>query len=371
MRVALTLEQCWHNVPGGVAAYGNGLAGALAARDDVEVIGVAARHADPPVPAWAPPVPVRHFRLGRPGLYTSWHICRRPRLEAVTGPVEVAHATATMVPGSRAPLVVTIHDLAALARPDFLPPRAGHYARRAIAQARRHAAGVVCVSEFTRNACLEVGFAADRLFVTPPGVDPAQASAADVAETRGAHGLDRPYVLWAGTAEPRKNLPGVLGAWRRLRSEGLAGDRQLVLVGPSGWGVELDGLLGPERATVRVLGFVPVADRRAIYAAADALCYPSFLEGFGLPVAEAMAQGTPVVTSSGTATAEVGGDAAVLVDPDDVDDIARGLAAILAEGPDQREARRRRGLARARHFTWEACAQRTVEAYRAVTGLSG
>ena len=366
MRVALTLEQCWHTVPGGVAAYGNGLAGALAARGDVEVIGVAARHPDPPAPAWAPPVPIRHFRLGRPALYTAWHLVRRPRLEVATGPVDVAHATVTMVPGSNAPLVVTMHDLAAAVRPDFLPRRAGHYARRGIAQARRHAAGVVCVSEFTRDACLEAGFATDRLFVTSPGVDAERASADDVAKARAVHGLDRPYVLWTGTVEPRKNLPGLLGAWRRLRSDGSAGERELVLVGPAGWREDIDGLLGSDRASVRVLGFVPVAERRAIYAAADALCYPSFLEGFGLPVAEAMAQGTPVVTSSGTATAEVGGDAAVLVDPDDVDDIARGLAAVLAESPAERQARSRRGLARASHFTWEACAERTVEVYRAV-----
>jgi glycosyltransferase involved in cell wall biosynthesis len=366
MRAALTLEQCWHTVPGGVAAYGIGLAGALAARGDVDVVGVAARHLGPPAPAWAPPVPVRHLRLGRPALYTAWHLARRPRLEAATGPIDVAHATVTMVPGSRAPLVVTMHDLTAVVRPDFLPSRAAHYARRGIAQARRHAAAVVCVSEHSRAACLEAGFAADRLFVTWPGVDARRASAEDVAKAKAGHGLDRPYVLWTGTVEPRKNLPGLLAAWRGLRADGSAGDRELVLVGPAGWGVDLDGLLGPDRAGVRVLGFVPVAERRGLYAAADALCYPSFLEGFGLPVAEAMAQGTPVVTSSGTATAEVGGDAAVLVDPGDVDDIARGIATVLAETGAEKDARRRRSLAQAAHFTWEACAERTVEAYRAV-----
>lgn len=366
MRVALTLEQCWHTVPGGVATYGIGLAAALDARPDVEVIGVAAHHADPAPAAWAPPVAVRQYRrLGRPELYSLWHAVRLPRLEVASGPVDVAHATVTPVPGSKAPLVVTIHDLAPIVHPEMFPSRAGHFARRGIAQARRHAAAVTCVSEATRTACVDAGFRPDRLFVTPNGVDVMVASTEDVALARKAHGLDRPYVLWTGTVEPRKNLPGLLDAWRRLEADGSSGGRLLVLVGPAGWSTDLDALVG-DRASVRLLGFVPRTDLGPLYAGADAFCYPSLLEGFGLPVVEAMAQGTPVVTSAGTATAEVGGDAAVLVDPTDADAIAAGLAQVLGEDGEARADRAARSRARAARYTWEACAAATVDAYRAV-----
>ena len=178
----------------------------------------------------------------------------------------------------------------------------------------------------------------------------------EAARVREGYGLHRPFVLFTGTIEPRKNLGRLVEAFGALGEV----DADLVLVGPDGWSTELAALAGPR---VRRLGFVPAADRDALYAAATLVAYPSLREGFGLPVLEAMVQGAAVVTSATTSTAEVAGDAAVLVDPLDVDAIAAAMQRLLGD-PDLVE---RIGLAareRAATFTWARTADAMVAAYR-------
>src|SRR3954467_11988312 len=116
VRVAVTLEQCWHAVPGGTAWSTLELVRALDCREDVELVGVAARHRRPPPTQWTPPIAVRQLPLPRDVLYETWHapLVRWPRVERATGPVDVVHATAVAFPAARAPVVVTIHDLAFL-----------------------------------------------------------------------------------------------------------------------------------------------------------------------------------------------------------------------------------------------------------------
>jgi glycosyltransferase involved in cell wall biosynthesis len=167
--------------------------------------------------------------------------------------------------------------------------------------------------------------------------------------------LERPFVLFAGTLEPRKNLSRLLEAHAALGDV----DADLVIVGPEGWSTELP----PPGPHVRRLGFVSQADRDALYAAATVVAYPSLREGFGLPVLEAMVQGAAVVTSATTSTAEVAGDAAVLVDPLDVDAIAAALQRLLGD----QELVERIGVAareRASRFTWVRTADAMVAAYR-------
>jgi glycosyltransferase involved in cell wall biosynthesis len=172
---------------------------------------------------------------------------------------------------------------------------------------------------------------------------------------RRRFGLDRPYLLFVGTLEPRKNLTRLVAAMATLPT-----DHVLAVAGLEGWGEASP----PAGDRVRLLGFVSDAERDALYAGADAFVYPSLREGFGLPVAEAMAHGTPVVTSRGTSTEEVAGGAAVLVDPYDVESIAHGIGTALAE----RDRLSAAGRTRAAELTWEQTAAATLAAYRDVAG---
>lgn len=359
MRVALTLEQCWHRVPGGSATSILALAGALSSRGDVEVVGVSARHPGPPPAPFTPPVSVAALALPRVALYEAWHALRWPKVEAATGPVDVVHATAVAVPGARAPLAVTIHDLAFLAEPGHATRHGLRFFRRGTEMARRHAGVVLVPSEATADECRAAGFDPGRIRVIPWGVAPSTVEPAQVEAVRAAHGLDRPYVMFCGTVEPRKNLPRVVEAVARLDRS----DLDLVLVGPEGWNEDLGALLERLPGRVRSLGFVAPAERDPLYAGAAVVAYPSLREGFGLPVLEAMAQGAPVVTSRGTATEEVAGGAAVLVDPLSVDDIAAGIDRVLSD-PSGGRSLAARGRARAAELTWERCAELHVDAYR-------
>ena len=348
----MTLEQCWHRVPGGSASSVLGLARALDARPGIDVVGVAARHDAPPAdPVHRPSVPVRHLPLPRLALYESWHLLRWPPVERATGPVDVVHATTAATPPSPdAPLVVTVHDLAFLASPGGFTRHGRRFLRRGTTLARRHARVVVVPSEATAVECRDAGFDAARIRVVPWGHDTTPASVADVERVRAAHRLPDRYILFVGTVEPRKNVARLARAWRRS----VGPDIPLVLAGPAGWG---EG--APTGTGIVRVGFVPDGDRDALYAGAAAVAYPSLREGFGLPVLEAMAQGAPVVTSSTTATAEVAGDAAVLVDPLDESAMADALARVVADPGDLGE----RARIRAATFTWARCADGYATAY--------
>jgi glycosyltransferase involved in cell wall biosynthesis len=352
MRVAVTLEQCWHRVPGGTARAALDTVAAVAARGDVEQVGVSAWHRAAPPEAWRPTIPVRALRLPRIALYDAWQRLRHPVVERATGPVDVVHATAHVASASRAPWVATVHDLHFLFEPDHFTPRGVSVFTRFLDLVRDEAALVLCPSEATRVDCEDAGIEADRIRVVPWAVSSPPVSAATVERVRRQHGLQRPYVLFAGTREPRKNLARLLEAFERLGPV----DADLVLVGPEGWAE-----LPTSRAVLP--GFLPRAEVDALYAGAAAVCYPSLREGFGLPVLEAMAQGAPVVTSATTSTAEVAGDTGLLVDPLDVDAIAGALQRLLADP----ELGRRLGAAarvRAESFTWDRTADGVLAAYR-------
>ena len=357
LRVALVVEQLWQPVPGGSGTYVRRLAQALAVRTDVVVTGIAARHDAPPADG-ALPVPVAFSRLPRPVLYEAWSRRLGPRAEAVTtAGVDVVHATTWAVPRTSRPLVVTVHDLAFLDDPSHFTPRGNAFFHRALAAVRTRAAAVVVPSHATAEQCLAQGFPAGLVHVVPHGVDVPAVTPDAVSRFREEHGLRRDYVLWCGTREPRKNLDRLVAAFRALAPR----DVDLVLVGPEGWG----DVQVPDDATaqVRVVGRLDEADLHAAYAGARAFAFPSIREGFGLPVLEAMAHGVPVLTSRGTACAEVLGDAGVLVDPMDVGSITEGLAELLGAGAEEMGVRGRR---RSASFTWQDAAERTLEVYRRV-----
>jgi glycosyltransferase involved in cell wall biosynthesis len=285
---------------------------------------------------------------------------RAPKVQAVTGSVDVIHATTFAIPPPSAPLVVTVHDLAFLDAPEHFTPRGNRFFRRGLDLARRDAACIVCPSEATADDCRRNGFSDERVRVVPWGVTSERATEADVVRTRDDLELPDDYILWTGTVEPRKNLPRLLEAFLSLDL-----DETLVLAGPEGWNEDLGPLVARAGQRVRSLGFVDPDSLRGLYAGAKVFCYPSLFEGFGLPVIEAMAQGAPVVTSSGTATEEAAGGAAVLVDPHDVGSIADGIRQVLGDDG-LRERLGAAGKVRAAELTWDRCAERMHAIYRQV-----
>ena len=361
MRVAVTLEQCWHRVPGGTARAAIDQVAALHGLGELELVGVSARHKGPPVEPWVPPIPVEALNVPRLLMYEGWHHLGWPHVEDATGPVDLIHATGVAVPPRTVPLVVTVHDLAVLHDEAVFTRRGRSFMRRAIELARERADLVLCSSQATLDDCVANGFDADRLRLVPLGVTNAEVDDAAVARAREQYDLPERFVLFVGTLEPRKNLVGLLDAVARLdASSGV----ELVVVGPAGWGddVDLSGR-GLDRR-VRALGFVPAENLPAVYAAAEVFAYPSLLEGFGLPVLEAMAQGVPVVTSTGTATEElVAEGGGIAVDPRDPAAIAEAMTGLL-DDVDRAKAVGERGREVAAGYSWEGTARLTVDAYR-------
>ncbi len=340
-------------MPGGTGVYGIRLADAIAHHGGIDVVGVAGRHRKPPTAGFVPTVPVRALPLTAPYLYEAWLRFGWPKVEGATGSVDLVHATSIIPAATSHPLVVTVHDLAFLHDPSHFTPRGVSVFTRSIDIVKRRAARVVCVSQTTLEDCLANGFSEAQLRHVPNGVSHVRVSAQRVDEVRRVHGLPASYLLFVGTLEPRKNLE------RLVRAVDTLGDDlpPLVVVGASGWG---EGVM--PSAKVKMLGFVPNDHLPALYAGAATFCYPSLREGFGLPILEAMSQGTPVVTSRGSSTEEVAGGAAVLVDPTDVASIADGILRSLED----RERWSQAGLARAKSMTWEATAARTLDVYREV-----
>jgi glycosyltransferase involved in cell wall biosynthesis len=237
------------------------------------------------------------------------------------------------------PVVVTVHDLAVLRRPEAFNAWTRLYSRRAVPRAVQSAARIIAVSEFTKRELVELLRTPEqKIAVIPNGV-------ADVFSPNGV-AAEGDYVLAVGTLEPRKNLARIEQAVHLVGKE-------LRIVGERGWGgVHASGWLGR----------VSDEELARLYRGAACLVYASLYEGFGLPIAEAMACGTPVVTSVGGATEETAGGAAVLVNPLQPAAIAEGIETAISRHAELR----RLGLERARVFSWEAAARATVAVYRQV-----
>jgi len=257
-----------------------------------------------------------------------------------------------------------------------------HYRRRLLAMrpfiplAARRATVLIAVSHSTRRDIVRIlGVPASKVHVVyeapapcfrplPPGPR--------LEAVRRKYRLPERFVLYVGTIEPRKNLVRLLEAFAQLHHSRVI-PHALVLVGHRGWKDEAVFTAVEHLAlknVVRFLGYVPESDLVALYNLTDVLAFPSLYEGFGLPVLEAMACGTPVVTSTRGALGEVAGDAAVFVEPMEVESIAEGLGQVLRDAT-RREELRARGLAHASRFTWEAAAVQTRQLYRRATQFNG
>lgn len=360
--VGVTVEQSWQPFPGGTAASTNALLRELRRDPGLRLLGIAARHRSPAATPWHPDVDVHHLPLPRAALYPAWHHLRWPPVDVGRPrghtPVQVIHATSPAIPPGTAPLVATIHDLAFLDEPRWYTPRGLRFFRRGTDLARRHARRIVVPSTHTRDDCIRAGFNPTVVRVIPHGVSVPDVPAPDIQALRRRFAITRPYILWCGTHEPRKNLPGLLAAFAALVADDDPGV-DLVLVGPFGWG---PASAPPARVAGRVrhTGFLTSAELHAAYAGAAAFCYPSLREGFGMPVLEAMAHGLPVVTSRASPMADIAGPAAEAVDPADSAALAAALRTVLRHPEPYREAARERS----RSYTWAGAAASLAAVYR-------
>jgi glycosyltransferase involved in cell wall biosynthesis len=314
------------------------------------------------VERWARELAVQLPAL-RPGGYA---VLRPPRAlahraghawEQVALPLRAAQLglRALLCPANLAPLafarnVVVIHDAAPLRHPGWYSPAYAAWQRRVLPAIARRALHVITVSEFSRAELREL-LGVERVSVVPGGVDGAFAPDADAGRARAALGLARPYVLCAASHTARKNLAALVPAARALIAEGI----EVAVAG--GHRPQFAAERGLE--DLRLLGHVPDELLPGLYAGAEALALPSLYEGFGLPVLEAMASGTPVVAAAPTALPETCGGAALLVPPDG-EAFRDALLALLGDAA-ERGRLRAAGLERAAGFTWDATA-RAVDA---------
>jgi glycosyltransferase involved in cell wall biosynthesis len=258
----------------------------------------------------------------------------------------------------RSPSAVLVYDLIAF-KPDARPQRrAARIERATIRPAVRRARRLVCISHSTEQDLIELfPAAAGKTAVVHIAADPRfgrERPDDELAAVARRHGVEPGrFVLAAGTLEPRKNLPRLVAAHARLPHD-LRAAHPLLLVGPPGW--QLDEALPATRSPhVKLAGFVPDEELAALYASCSAFCYPSLYEGFGLPVLEAMQSGAPTITSGVSSVREVGGDAAVYVDPRDESAI-RGALERLLRSPEERAELSARGRRRALEFSLERTA---------------
>ncbi len=317
----------------------------------------------------------RPLRLSERWLNIIWHRLNAPLpIEWLTGPLDIYHSPDFVLPPIRhARTVLTVHDLAFLLYPECADEHLRAYLEKMVPRSVARADFVVADSENTRNdvICL-LGAPPDRVAVVPGGVDASFRPVDDPARQRALRqriGLDdeTPFILFVGVIEPRKNLDGLLEAFGILKSRQTL-PHKLVVVGRRGWlweGIMQRAERSPVRDDTIFPGFVPEAELATLYSAAQMFVFPSHYEGFGLPVLEAMACGTPVVASRASSLPEVVGDAGLQVDPDDSEQLAAALE-LLALNPNVRDDMRRRGSERAAQFTWQAAAATLLEVYRRV-----
>lgn len=355
-KVTVVAAQVCARVPGGTGRYTVELLRALAETRPHGVRLVAATpvpcRGAQQLPAVRATLPVPYVALAR-----LWQRGLPPVLDA-----DVVHAPTLLVPTTsrRARLVVTVHDVVPWTHAETLTARGVAFHRVMGARAARYADLLVTPTEAVARQVRDVLSPRSRVVAVPPGAAVPQVPV-DAAARRAAFGVYGDYVLFVGTAEPRKGLDVLLDAFATAPLGGL----QLVVVGPPGWGdvdVAQEGRRRGLGARVVVTGRVDEATLWAMYAGAAVLALPSRAEGFGLPVLEAMAAGIPVVTSDDPALVEVGGGAATVVP---VGDAAR-LAAVLAEvvaSPERRAAMGDAGRARAAEYSWTASAHRLWDLY--------
>jgi glycosyltransferase involved in cell wall biosynthesis len=320
----------------------------------------------------APNVSGRELRFRERIMNVMWHRMKISfPVDLLTGPLDIFHSPDFVLPPVRqATTILTVHDLAFLLFPECADQRLRAYLEQVVPRSVARANYIIADSENTKNdlVCL-LDANPDRVSVIPGGVDPhfQPAPQEAIEDVQRAYGLVHPYVLGVGVIEPRKNFPRLIEAFTRFRRN-MDEPYQLVIAGGKGW-LSDETYREAERSAyatdIRFPGYVPDARLPALYTGARAFAYPSLYEGFGLPVLEAMACGTPVVCANTSSLPEFAGDAALLVPPEDPGAIASALERVCREDGLGNQLRRR-GCERARDYTWERSAELLIALYNRV-----
>jgi len=286
---------------------------------------------------------------------------------------DVFHATRILHPPRRARLTATIHDLTCWLLPGAHLPANVAFEQRYGETIWKRADGLIAVSESSRRDAVRLlGIQPEKIQVIYPGIPDGYFSIdpADVAQTRRALRIERPYLLYVGTIEPRKNVDLMLDAYSDL-APSLSAEFDLVIAGSHGWASEatMQRLQSAPRG-VRYLGYVAEGRLPALFAGAAAFVFPSLYEGFGFPVAQAMAAGVPVITSSVSSLPEITGGAAALVDPRSRAELRDAMERVLTSAPLRAELAEK-GRMRAREFSWPRAAAQSMQFFSRVAAGPG
>ena len=333
-------------------------------------------YADPPrgtlpsIPR-APNFSARRIPISERALTVLWHRLTLPfPVDLITGPVDVFHSPDFVLPPVwRASSVLTVHDLAFLLRPECAEEGLRDYLEKTVPRSVARADFILADSVNTQDdlICL-LGVPPSKIEVVPGGVDPSFVPVRDpkvLEAVRQRLTGGAPFILSVGMIEPRKNLALLIDAFGLLKSRHHL-PHKLVLAGKKGWlseGIYERAARSPVSSEIVFPGYVPESDLPALYSAADLFAFPSLYEGFGLPPLEAMACGTPVVASRAASLPEVVGDAAIMVDPESLEDLAEGLAKPLTDAR-LREQMVASGFRQSKQFTWRASARKMLAVYR-------
>lgn len=291
-------------------------------------------------------------------------------------PVDLLHVQYTAPPFTPCPVVATIHDLSFEHLPETFSRRSRAQLRLTVRRTARNAARILTLSEFSRRDIVET-YKIDpaRITVTPaaaPRHFKPVGNETELRRIRKTYGIERDYILALGSIQPRKNLVRLIGAYSSLwQNHQGTNVPQLVIAGKRGW-LEAETIRAAQQSAasndILFIGYVGEVDLPALYRGALCFAYPSYFEGFGLPVLEAMQCGTPVIAANRTSLPEVLGDAGMLVDPFDETSIADALNKVV-ENPDYRADLRVKGIERAEKFAWKTTARLTLQAYERAAGM--
>ena len=305
-------------------------------------------------------------------LNVLWYRWRVPLPATLfSGPTDIYHGPDFALPplSKKVRKVVTIHDLAFLEHPEYAVPSLAAYLRKVVPEAIDASDVVATVSsEVNRTLIEHFQTPHEKLIVIPNGVAPYFRRISDpllLNATRHKFALKHPLVLGVGTLEPRKNHAGLIKAFYQAQRK-KHGPTVLAIAGSPGWLYEETQNLVAElklERKVRFLGRVTDLELITLYSMADVFAFPSFFEGFGIPPLEAMACGAPVITSNTSSLPEVAGDAALLVDPNDISALARAIQSLL-EDEQLRSELVQKGYQQAKKYTWDRSARRMLQVYQ-------